>query len=99
MVYAVHGEYLHAFTPPRLLGDWSGPHRYDLVVPLLDDPPALRRELASFGVTHLLLREGQAPALRQPSVRGALSLAHTVDGFEVWALSSSAAASPPTMRR
>ena len=111
VVYAVHGEHLHAFTPPRLLGDWSGLHRYELVVPLLDDPPALRRRLASFGTTHLLLRQGQAPALRQSSARGVISLVHTVDGFEVWALGpapkrgpaelsrSSAAASPPTTRR
>jgi len=86
VVYAVEGEYLHAFTPPRLLGDWSGLHRYELVMPLLGDPPALRRKLASFGATHLLLRQGLAPALREPSARGALSLAHSVDGFEVWAL-------------
>lgn len=54
-LYALHGERLHAFGGAALLGDWSGPYRYELVLPLLDRPPELARELRQLGAGQLLL--------------------------------------------
>ena len=63
-LYALHGERLHDFGGAALLGDWSGPYRYQLVLPLLDRPPELARELRRLGAAQLLLpRALVAPGL------------------------------------
>ena len=54
-VYALHGERLHDFAGPALLGEWSGPHRYALVLPLLDRPEELAARLRGLGAQQLLL--------------------------------------------
>lgn len=63
-LYALHGERLHDFGGAPLLGDWTGPYRYQLVLPLLDRPPELARELRRLGAAQLLLpRALVAPGL------------------------------------
>jgi hypothetical protein len=62
-VYAFRGERLHYFAGSRLLGDVSGPHRYDLILPLLDRPRSLAQRLRGFGAHWLLLPlDGIAPS-------------------------------------
>lgn len=63
-LYALHGERLHDFGGALLLGDWTGPYRYQLVLPLLARPAELARELRRFGAAQLLLpRALVAPGL------------------------------------
>jgi hypothetical protein len=57
-VYAFHAESMQYFAAGRFLGDWSGPARYDLVIPHLHDPEALWRELRRLGADHLLVARG-----------------------------------------
>lgn len=54
-LYALHGERLHDFGGTALLGDWTGPFRYELVLPLLDRPEALARRLRNLGAAELVL--------------------------------------------
>ncbi len=54
-LYALHGERLHDFGGSALLGDWIGPYRFTRVLPLLDRPELLTRELSAFGAEQLLL--------------------------------------------
>ena len=63
-VYALHGERLHDFGGAALLGDWLGPYRFQLVLPLLDRPEALAGKLRELGARQLLLPLAQvAPGL------------------------------------
>ena len=54
-VYALHGERLHDFAGAALLGDWIGPYRFQLVLPLLDRPEELASKLRELGARQLLL--------------------------------------------
>ena len=54
-VYALHGERLHDFAGAALLGDWIGPYRFQLVLPLLERPEALAGKLRELGARQLLL--------------------------------------------
>ncbi|MEO8195938.1 MAG: phospholipid carrier-dependent glycosyltransferase [Thermoanaerobaculia bacterium] len=54
-LYALHGERLHDFGGSALLGDWIGPYRFQLVLPLLDRPEELARQLHELGAAQLLL--------------------------------------------
>lgn len=63
-LYALHGERLHDFGGTVLLGDWTGPYHYQLVLPLLARPEELARELRRLGAAQLLLpRALVAPGL------------------------------------
>lgn len=61
-LYALHGERLHDFGGTALLGDWSGPHRFELVLPLLDRPEVLAVKLRELGAGELLLPRALVPA-------------------------------------
>lgn len=54
-LYALHGERLHDFAGEVLLGDWNGPYRYEIVLPLLDRPEELAARLRGMGAGQLLL--------------------------------------------
>lgn len=56
-------ERLHYFAKGRGRGDFSGPARFALVLPLLDNPPALRSRLAELGADLLLLPQAEAARL------------------------------------
>jgi hypothetical protein len=58
-VYALHGERLHEFGGSALLGDWLGPYRFQLVLPLLEQPEALAGKLRELGARQLLLPHAQ----------------------------------------
>jgi hypothetical protein len=60
-LYALHGERLHDFGGAALLGDWSGPQRYELVLPLLDRPDELAHKLLELGAGELLLPRALVP--------------------------------------
>jgi hypothetical protein len=98
-VYALHGEHLHAFARGRLLGDWSGPWRYERVVPLLGEPPALHRTLRAMGADYLLLPRRAAPALHGPTASRRFALLHADADGEVWRLLSTSRPRPAHERR
>lgn len=61
-LYALHGERLHDFAGRALLGEWNGPYRYDLVLPLLDRPEELAARLHELGAGQFLVpRASVAP--------------------------------------
>ena len=69
-LYALHGERLHDFGGAALLGDWSGPQRYGLVLPLLERPEALAGKLRELGAGELLLPRALVPAAVVEAIAG-----------------------------
>ncbi|HJX29138.1 MAG TPA: glycosyltransferase family 39 protein, partial [Thermoanaerobaculia bacterium] len=62
-VYAFHAENMRHFAQGRFLGDWNGPARFDRLLPLVEEPAALWRELRKLGTDHLLVVPGKGPLL------------------------------------
>lgn len=86
VAYVLHGEHLHAFARGRMLGDWSGPWRYDRVLPAMADPAALHRVLRGMGVEYLLLPRRQGTVLHESTAPGRFALLHADADFELWAV-------------
>jgi hypothetical protein len=64
-VYVYDAPDLRYFVRGRMLGDWTGPHRYARVVPELHaEPDAAAAILRGWGVDHLLLVEPRVPGGR-----------------------------------
>jgi hypothetical protein len=62
-VYAFHAENMVYLAQGKLLGDWNGPGRFDLMLPLTHDPAALQRKLRELGADSLLVVEGRGVVL------------------------------------
>jgi hypothetical protein len=76
-VYAVNAENLVYHASGPFLGDWMGPHRYQLVEPLSRHAPAFARALRSRGVRYLLVPRGSSwPDLSSGAFEERFSLAH-----------------------
>ncbi|MFP5288096.1 MAG: ArnT family glycosyltransferase [Thermoanaerobaculia bacterium] len=67
--YALFAENLVYHADGTLLGDWSGPARYDRVLADLADPDALRRRLRELGADYLLIARGKGVRLPEGSFR------------------------------
>lgn len=74
-VFAVGAPYLSYHARGRLLGQALGPYRLQRVLPLLDDPGDLHRELLDMEATHLLLVNPPAAATAVPGDPGFRHLA------------------------
>jgi hypothetical protein len=57
-VYAFNAENMTYFADGRFLGDWNGPARYARLIPHLQEPAALWRELRTLGADHFLVAKG-----------------------------------------
>jgi hypothetical protein len=62
-VYAFHAENMMYLAEGRLLGDWNGPERFELMQPLTRDPAALHRRLREIGADFLLVVDGKGVVL------------------------------------
>jgi hypothetical protein len=86
VLYCLQCEQLHGLSRERLLGDWMGPWRFEIVAPLLEDPPALHRQLRAMGVGYLVLPRGSSAGLREPAAARRFALLHVEADAEVWAV-------------
>ncbi len=87
VVYALEAEWLHGLARGRVLGDWAGPWRFGTALPLVADPPALRRFLRGRGAGYLLLRQERGRTLRaRPAATDGFTWLHTGGGFELLAV-------------
>jgi hypothetical protein len=66
IAYAFNAENLKYFYDGALYGDWIGPVSYRRLLPLLDRPELLHRELRKLGATHLLMSKAPG-AIRPPA--------------------------------
>jgi hypothetical protein len=60
VAYAFDAENMKCFYRGALYGDWIGPASYRRLLPLLETPAALHRELSGLGASHLLLSKRAA---------------------------------------
>lgn len=89
-VYAFHAENMLSLSKGRFLGDWNGPARYDRLLPLVEHPEALWRQLRRLGVDHLLVvqRKGVRLPAGEPRFRRLFRKVYsdgTADVFELTA--------------
>ena len=95
-VYALRAENLFYYAEGRFLGDWNGPARFGLVMPLLGQPEALWRELRRLGADHLLVVYGVvAPPVDDPAFRRRFRRVYFDAAAEVWELTGSPPAPTP----
>jgi hypothetical protein len=95
-VYAFNAESMQYHADGRCLGDWSGPARYDLLIPHLRHPDALWRELRRLGADHLLVARGTGVHLpvRDPAFQRLFRRVYSDTAADVYELARSP--SPPT---
>jgi 4-amino-4-deoxy-L-arabinose transferase-like glycosyltransferase len=100
-VYAFHAESMSYFADGCFLGDWNGPARYDRLVPHLDDPVALWRELRRLGADHLLVARGTGVHLpvRDPAFRRLFRMVYSDAAAEVYELAPSSSLRNPSSIR
>ncbi len=65
VAYAFNAEHMKYFYEGALYGDWLGPASYRRLLPLVDRPALLHRELRKLGATHLLMSKSPG-AVRPP---------------------------------
>lgn len=65
VAYAFHAEHMKYFYEGDLYGDWIGPLSYHRLLPLVERPALLHRELKKLGATHLLMSKTPG-AVRPP---------------------------------
>lgn len=65
VAYAFHAEHMKYFYQGPLYGDWIGPESYSRLIPLVENPALLHRELRRLGATHLLMSKSPG-AVRPP---------------------------------
>lgn len=58
VAYAFHAERMKYFHEGALYGDWLGTASFGRLLPLVETPALLHRELREMGATHLLLAKG-----------------------------------------
>ena len=95
-VYGFHAENVRYFAAGRFIGEWSGPARYVRLYPLLNDPPALWRELRRLGADYFLVVEGTGVRLPEddPAFRNLFRRVYSDGAAEVFALRSSSSIRP-----
>ena len=65
VAYAFNAEHMKYFYEGALYGDWIGPESYRRLLPLVERPAVLHRELRKLGATHLLMSKSPG-AVRPP---------------------------------
>lgn len=87
-VYALHAENMVYHADGVLLGDWNGPASFGRILPLLDDPVALHRELRQLGAGYLLIVQGVGtpPPVDDPAFRALFRRVYSDGASEVFEL-------------
>jgi hypothetical protein len=62
-LYCMSCEHLHGLARGRLLGEWAGPWRYQLVARFLHDPAALRSRLRAMDAGYVMLPRAEGESL------------------------------------
>lgn len=95
-VYGLHAEHVRYFAAGRFIGEWNGPARYVRLYPLLNDPPALWRELRRLGADHFLVVEGTGIRLQEddPAFQRLFRRVYSDAASEVFALRTSSSIRP-----
>lgn len=90
-VYAFNAENMTYFADGRFLGDWNGPARYARLIPHLQAPAALWRELRVLGADHFLVAKGTGVHLpvEEPAFRRLFRQVYSDSAADVYALAGS----------